>query len=152
MNKIISLGLILGLILAACKEPNTIGLEVQPESDIIIISSANFAEFTFQTESEDSLVTDQAKILLLGEINDNVFGQNSAAFYTQLLLTENNIELGDNPEVDSVILTYSLATNDQTDFIEYYGNLYEGDFSLDVFVIQEPLYKALHQTLTENHV
>lgn len=141
MNKIISLGLFLGLILVSCKEPNVIGLEVQPESELIIISSANFADFNSKTESEDSLVTDQAKALLLGEINDNVFGKNEGAFYTQLLLAENNIDLGDNPEVDSVILTYSLATNDQTDVVEYYGNLNQGDFSLDVFVIQEPLYK-----------
>ena len=47
--------------------------------------------------------------LTLGEIHDPIFGLNSAGFYTQLLLTENNIDLGTNPIVDSVILSYTYS-------------------------------------------
>ena len=38
MNKFFSLGLIVALIAVSCSDPNTIGLEVQPTSDNIIIS------------------------------------------------------------------------------------------------------------------
>lgn len=56
MNKIISLGLVVGLIAASCTDPNTIGLEIQPTSDNIIISdTSSFSWQTSQTESEDSL-------------------------------------------------------------------------------------------------
>ncbi|MDP7567099.1 MAG: DUF4270 family protein, partial [Flavobacteriales bacterium] len=101
MNKIFSLSLIVGLIAVSCTDPNTIGLEVQPTSDNILISSANFEGLTSATESEDSLRTDEAKNLILGEIDDPVFGNSLAAFYTQILLTENNTDLGTNPEADS---------------------------------------------------
>ena len=42
MNKIFSLSLLVGLIAVSCTDPNTIGLEVQPTSDNIIINSDDF--------------------------------------------------------------------------------------------------------------
>ena len=117
MNKIFSLGLLIGLIAVACTDPNLIGLEVQPESDNIIISSANFEGITSSTESEDSIRVTGASSLILGQINDPVFGFNQGTFNTQILLTENNNTLGSNPEVDSVVLSYTYSA--------YYGDLEE---------------------------
>jgi len=128
MNRIISLSLIIGLISVSCTDPNTIGLEVQPTSDNIIISSANFDGISSVTESEDSLRTDNTKYLILGEISDPTFGDNTSGFYTQILLKENNIDLGNNPEVDSVILSYTYS--------DYYGELAEFN-SLDVSLIED---------------
>ena len=132
MNRIISLSLIIGLIAVSCTDPNTIGLEVQPTSDNIIISSANFEGISSATESEDSLRTDEALNLILGGIDDLEFGFNSAGFYTQILLIENNTDLGNNPIVDSVILSYTYSG--------YYGEL-EDFTSLDILVLQEDIYK-----------
>ena len=92
MNKIKSLSLVIGLIAVSCTDPNTLGLEVQPTSDNIIISSANFEGLISATASEDSLRTDEALNLILGEIDDPVFGYNHSGFYTQILLTENNTD------------------------------------------------------------
>ena len=135
MNRIISLSLIIGLIAVSCTDPNTIGLEVQPTSDNIIISSANFEGLSSATESEDSLRTDEALNLILGKIKhsyDSEFGLNKAAFYTQILLTENNTDLGNNPIVDSVVMSYTYSG--------YYGEL-EDFTSLDVSLINEDIYK-----------
>jgi hypothetical protein len=135
MNRIISLSLIIGLIAVSCTDPNTIGLEIQPTSDNIIISSANFEGISSATESEDSLRTDEALNLILGKIKhdyDIEFGLNKAAFYTQILLTENNTDLGTAPIVDSVILSYTYSA--------YYGKL-EDFTSLDVSLIEEAIYK-----------
>ena len=116
MNKIFLLSLTIGLILGACSDPNTIGLEVQPGSDNIIINSASFQKFISNTESEDSLRTDEAASLVLGEISeDPTFLYSSAGFYTQILLTQNNIDLGNNPIVDSVVMSYNYSG--------YYGDL-----------------------------
>ena len=131
MNRIISLSLIIGLI-ASCTDPNTIGLEVQPTSDNIIISSANFEGISSATESEDSLRTDEALNLILGEIDDSQFGLNIAGFYTQIQLTENNTDLGSNAVVDSVVMSYTYSG--------YYGDL-ENFTSLDVLILQEDIYK-----------
>ena len=122
----------MGLIAASCTDPNTIGLEVQPTSDNIIISSANFESISSATESEDSLRTDEALNLILGGIDDSQFGLNNAGFYTQILLTENNTDLGTNPIVDSVVMSYTYSG--------YYGDL-ENFTSLDVLILQEDIYK-----------
>ena len=132
MNKIILLSLVVGLIAVSCTDPNTIGLEVQPPSDNIIISSANFEGLTSATESEDSLRTDEALNLILGGITDPTFGYNYAGFYTQILLTENNTDLGNIPVVDSVVLSYTYSG--------YYGDL-ENFTSLDILEIQDDIYK-----------
>ena len=132
MNKIFSFSLI-GLILFACNDPNTIGLEVQPASDNIIISNITFDKFDVKTQSEDSLRSDEAINLVLGELNDPYFGINSGAFYTQILLKENNIDLGTNPIVDSVVLSYSYSG--------YYGDLDAGFTNLEVNQIFESIYK-----------
>ena len=119
MNKIILLSLIIGLIAVSCTDPNIIGLEVQPTSDNIIISSANFAGLTSATESEDSLRTDETLNLILGEIDDPDFGYDRGAFFTQVLLTENNVDLGEyaNLVIDSSFLSYTYSG--------YYGELDE---------------------------
>tara|TARA_B100001142_G_scaffold85490_1_gene86853 strand:- start:1944 stop:3164 length:1221 start_codon:yes stop_codon:yes gene_type:complete len=134
MNRTFSLVFFISLIVVGCTDPNLIGLEVQPESDNIIISSANFEEINSFTESVDSMPTSSvySKNLVLGRINDPVFGLNEAAFFTQILLLENNIILGNNAEVDSVVLSYTYSG--------YYGN--EQDFdSLQVNILDQDIYK-----------
>ena len=121
------------IIISSCTDPNTIGINVQPPSDNIIISdTSSFNWQSSQTESEDSLRTDNALNLILGEINDPVFGLNIGSFYTQILLAENNIDLGNNPIVDSVILSYSYTGS--------YASLNQFN-SLQVNQIYEDLYK-----------
>ena len=133
MKKIFLLSLVIILITIACTDPNTIGLEIQPDSDNIIISSMSSAEFNSTTKSEDSLQTNNAFIQLLGEIDDVEFGNtNIGNFYTQILLTENNSTLGSNPVVDSVILSYTYSG--------YYGDL-EDFTNLEVSQIYEDIYK-----------
>ena len=141
MNRIISLSLIIGLIAVSCTDPNTIGLEVQPTSDNIIISSANFEGLSSSTESEDSLRTDEALNLILGKIDDPEFGLNNAGFYTQILLKENNTDLGSNAVVDSVVMSYTYSS--------YYGDL--ADFSM-IFMkeIEGSIYKDSTYYSTKN--
>ena len=132
MNNIFSLSLLVGLIAVSCTDPNTIGLEVQPTSDNILISSANFEGISSATESVDSLRTDEALSLILGEIDDSDFENNRSYFYSQILLTDNNTNLGTNPTVDSVVMSYTYSG--------YYGDL--ADFtSMDVLVLQDDIYK-----------
>jgi hypothetical protein len=111
-------------VLNSCDEPGVVGLEVQPSSDKIEIFSNNFSQtdslpaLTISTESVDSLRTDETSSLLLGKISqpyDPYFGDNIGAFITQMGLTESNIDLGNNPIVDSVIFSYSYSG--------YYGDL-----------------------------
>ena len=78
--------------------------------------------------------TDEALNLILGNINDPIFDSAKAWFYTQILLTENNTDLGDNPIVDSVVLSYTYSG--------YYGNELE-NFNNDLMIrrLDQPIYK-----------
>ncbi len=144
MNKIITLSLIIGLIAVSCTDPNTIGLEIQPTSDNIIISSASFEGITSNTESEDSLRTDEALNLILGSIaSDPTFTSNYAGVYTQILLTENNTDLGGNPTVDSVIMSYTYSG--------FYGDL-AGFNDLLMMDLEGPIYKdSTYYSTFRNH-
>ena len=105
-------------VLTSCDDPGVVGLEVQPSSDKIEIFSNNFSQtdslpaLTISTESVDSLRTDETSSLLLGKISEPYepyFGNNIGAFVTQIALTQSNIDLGNNPVVDSVIFSYSYS-------------------------------------------
>ena len=109
MNLFNYIVVLLVLFCFSCTDPDVLGLEIQPESDNILIFNSSLSGFQTEIESEDSLRTDNVVSLTLGEIHDPIFGLNSAGFYTQLLLTENNIDLGTNPVVDSVILSYTYS-------------------------------------------
>ena len=69
MNKSKILGFFFSLVLFSCTDPDLIGLEIQPESDQIVIST-NSHEGIFFTElssvKEDSVRTDENSLNLLG--------------------------------------------------------------------------------------
>ena len=129
----LNLFIIFLIIFSSCTEPNSIGINVQPPSDNMIISdTTSFNWQNSQTESEDFLQTNNALNLILGEINDPIFGLNVGAFYTQILLAENNIDLGTNPIVDSVILSYTYTGS--------YGSFNQFN-TLQVSQIYQDIYK-----------
>ncbi|MBC8266945.1 MAG: DUF4270 family protein [Flavobacteriales bacterium] len=124
MNKYISTFYFCAITLIfSCTDPNLIGLEVQPPSDGISVSlTSNKNNLKLSTISEDSLRSDEASTLLLGAINDPVFGNNQGFFLTQILLSGNSIDLGDYSQivVDSSFITYNYsgyygAINNQVD-------------------------------------
>ncbi|MBT7276376.1 MAG: hypothetical protein HN886_07980 [Woeseiaceae bacterium] len=90
---------------------------------------------SLSVSSEDSLRTDETSSLLLGKISesyDPYFGDNVGAFVTQIALTESNIDLGNNPIVDSVIFSYSYSG--------YYGDL-SGPINIAVNYVDLNIYK-----------
>ena len=116
--------------LLSCSEPSIIGLEVQPDSEKITISSNSSNLIDFNNESEESLINN-ASLNLLGELEDSYFLKNKASFITQILLPETNLTLEENLTVDSVILSYNYSN--------YYGNL-DGISSIEVRKIEQDVY------------
>ena len=116
--------------LLSCSEPSIIGLEVQPDSEKITISSNSSNLIDFNNESEESLINN-ASLNLLGELEDSYFLKNKASFITQILLPETNLTLEENLTVDSVILSYNYS--------DYYGNL-DGISSIEVRKIEQDVY------------
>ena len=124
---------ILLAVLFACNDPDIIGLDL-PGSARFTITNDTTTNFTIKTISEDSLRSDESQNLLLGQINDPIFGENKGSFCTQMLLTNNNINAIDGIEVDSVFLTYSIS--------DHYGDLNEReDLEINVYRLSEDIYK-----------
>ena len=126
--------LLLGAVLFACNDPNVIGLELPDAAKFTITNTEDTTNFNISTLSEDSLRSDESLHLLLGQINDPVFGENKGAFVTQMLLPANNIEAIQDVVVDSVFITYS--------YTDFYGDLNESnDLDISVFKLEEDIFK-----------
>jgi len=146
-NKVYPFLFLISLIFFSCDESSQLGLEVQPSSDKIEIFNAslnqNFSSpsFLLTTESVDSLRSDEPSSLLLGAIDDPIFGENLGAFITTLSLSQTNIDLGNNPVVDSVVMSYSYSG--------YYGELTSlTDIAVnysDLSIYKDSVYYSNHQ-------
>ena len=120
-------------VLFSCNDPDIIGLEL-PGSARFTITNDSIDNFTINTMSEDSLRSDESQNLLLGQINDPIFGENKGSFCTQMLLPNNNIDAINGIDVDSVFLTYSISG--------HYGDLNESeDLEINVYRLSEDIYK-----------
>ena len=119
-------------VLFSCNDPDIIGVDL-PGSARFTITNDTTTNFTIKTISEDSLRSDESQYLLLGQINDPIFGENKGSFYTQMLLPNNNINAINGIEVDSVFLTYSISG--------YYGDINESeDLEINVYRLSEDIY------------
>ncbi len=94
-----------GIFISSCKEPDTIGLEVQPPDDQLNLEHTDTLSLVTYTVLDDSIRSDETVLALAGQYSDPVFGIHSSSFYTQLRLSSNNADFGANPVADSIVLT-----------------------------------------------
>lgn len=124
---------IITLISCKKKTPENIGLPLLPGGDLLNAEFSDSATLITHTVKDDSLLTAKVSPMLLGQINDPVFGIAKASIYTQLYLQTANPSFGSNPVLDSAVL--SLVYKDGG----YYGTLYSQKFK--VYALDESLYK-----------
>ncbi len=95
-------------LFSACDKASVVGLDVQPEDDLLNVIYIDSTTIHSKTVKSDSLKTDETVITtgdaLLGKYVDPYFGTASASIYTQLRLPTTNPSFGSNPTVDSAIL------------------------------------------------
>ena len=133
MNKIWMLGLSLAIALFSCTDPDLIGLEIQPQSDRITITTLdNDGAFLSLTSIvEDSVKSDENTLNLLGAYTDPIFGDVEAHFSTQLLLSESAVDFGDDPVLSSAVLYLTYAG--------YYGDSTQ-QMHIEVAALDESIY------------
>jgi hypothetical protein len=85
------------------------------------------------TVRDDSLPTGKVSPMLLGNINDPLFGITKASVYTQLYLQKTNPSFGSNPILDSAVLSLVYKNG------QYYGTLYPQQF--EVYELAQSLSK-----------
>lgn len=124
------LGLV--IIINSCEsEPDLLGLNLQPESEKLGLSYNDTSSIFAYSLIDDSLRTDNYySPSLLGTFNDPVFGTTSASIFTQIRLTNNNLNFGTNPILDSVILFLPYKGSYMA------GNMYERPYPQTIKVFE----------------
>lgn len=93
------------LALVQCQRPEQdLGLDLQPEGDLLNVLHADTFTIRAFTYVEDSLRSDELSQSLAGNTVDNETGQIQASFFAQLRLNTPSVDFGTNPVCDSVIL------------------------------------------------
>ena len=96
---------VLSLIFFACKEDiGDVGLSVQPENELLNTLFFDTTTIVAHSAKNDSVITSNTSMSLLGDIGDPVFGRTQAAIYTQFRLSASKVDFGDSAYVDSLVL------------------------------------------------
>ena len=102
----LSILIILSLFFTACEDDqNNVGLDIQPPGDRLnVFTTDTFSVYAY-SKPVDSVRTDETSVSLLGSIHDPIFGTTTASLYTQFRLSETAVSFGDNPVLDSLVMT-----------------------------------------------
>lgn len=103
------------LTIVSCTEkPDSIGLDLLDGNKPFVGQDTTFALFAYSS-FEDSVISDETSVNLLGSIYTETFGRSNNSIFTQVRISSLYPEWGDNPVADSVIFTLVYEG--------YYGNL-----------------------------
>jgi hypothetical protein len=137
ISKVLAIiGAITMLAIAACKEPEGIGLEVLPDGEQMPIAWIDTFTVEASTVTYDSVPTTglSSGTYLIGDFGDPIFGRVQSALYTQIDLGGTDIAF-DGAIIDSIVLnlTYagSYGNTDKLTGTMTFG-VYEIDSDLDI--------------------
>lgn len=126
----------------SCKKvPQHIGNTLQPSGSHIKVAFTGDNDIVTEVERIDSLSTKSASLSLLGSMNDPHFGRSDLSFYTQIGLTSNSVQWGENAVVDSIVL--------QMTYSGYYGDTLS-PMTLHVFEVLEDMDASDSSTYYSN--
>lgn len=111
------------------KDFGDLGSKVQPESEKIIINTDTIICKAY-TLTDDSVITSNRSVNLLGSYFDPVFGTSTAGILTQIRLSQENTVFGDHDSIftDSLVLHLYYSgyyINNDSSSIDQYINIYE---------------------------
>ncbi len=101
-------------LIPSCQESDELGLEVTREGERFTYRTDSSTRIMMATLRQDSLTAEKRSAVLLGHLENQVFGKSSASFLTQLRLSSNEVAFGDQIELDSAILILKYQS--------YYGD------------------------------
>ena len=133
-NRISFALLISGLILLThCKkDPDAVGAKLIPENNLPGVLYSDTSSLITYSQRIDSVRTDETSVNIFGSMNDPVFGRTNASFSAQFRLLNENPQIGENPVIDSIILTLAYAG--------YYGDTLT-PLNLSIYELSERIFK-----------
>ncbi|KQS41329.1 DUF4270 domain-containing protein [Pedobacter sp. Leaf194] len=128
------LTLLIGLFLfASCKNPTSVGLDVDPNSAIqgTLVSDQPVSS---QTVQEPDVNTANLLRYPLGYMTDPVFGKTEASVAMTVYPSELSIDFGTSSILDSAVLVLDLGT-------QFYGDTTSSRYSIDVYQLANTITK-----------
>ncbi|PWS27679.1 DUF4270 domain-containing protein [Pedobacter yonginense] len=137
------LTLLIGLFLfASCKNPDSIGLDVDPSQAIqgTLVNS----EVRSQTVLDNAVNTVGLTRHPLGYMVDPVFGKTEASVAMTVVPPSLSYDFGTSPSLDSAILVLRIDTNLLSPKIKFYGDTTNSIYSIDVYQLTNKIttYKS----------
>jgi len=120
-------------ILSSCQETESIGLEVDPTTEIKG-SLIDTITINASTVVEDSIITNTLEQYPLGYLNDPIMGKTTANIGMSLTLDPPGLTFGTNPVLDSAVL------------VLFYGREFHGDSTSKFQVEVHQLANSLTET------
>lgn len=142
IRKYLLLGLMVMVMLNACKEPDGIGLEVLPDGEKMPIAWDETFSIEARTVYYDSVQTSglQSGTYLIGDFGDPIFGRVTSTFYGQFQLPTTNPEFSSQAVCDSIILNLV--------YLGAYGSIdkLKGTMRFGVYELAQDLYDTRDST------
>lgn len=145
----LNIGLLLLLLslVVSCKkkdDDSVLGLDVQPENDLVGVTITDTVSVYLHTQKVDSVKSYNDQYKYLGSNQDPVFGRTDASIYTNFSISNNltNLSFGTNPVLDSaeMIIRYmGQSIGDTTTTLTY-----------DVYVLNEKLSSSVSYYTSSN--
>lgn len=124
-------------LFSGCTKESNLGIDVQPETDIIQLSVQDTTRLITYTEREDSVRSDEPPVCLFGTQLDPVFGKTTAGIFSQFIFKGStvNINFGTPGQIvlDSLVLTLGYRT-------DFYGDTTQQQ-SLKVYQVTQSMFK-----------
>lgn len=148
------LTLLIGLFLfASCKNPDGVGLDVDPNA--AITGTLVVSQVKSQLVKEDPANTYGLNRYPLGYMTDPIFGKTEAALAMTVYPVSASYDFGTSPVLDSAVLVLKLDTT--STLTKFYGDTTNSKYSIDVYQLANKLttYKssdvqAINNTLLGN--
>lgn len=96
-------------IIGCENDPEEIGLNIQPENELLNVAYEDSTTVQAYSEIVDSVRTDETSRNLLGSYLDPVFGLTTASIATQVRLSTTSVGFGDSPQLDSIVLAFEYT-------------------------------------------
>ncbi|MFO7618020.1 MAG: DUF4270 domain-containing protein [Bacteroidales bacterium] len=105
---------ILILLLPGCRNDEDLGFNLTPSGERFRFRVDSSSTVTAVTLRQDSVTSERREVVMIGCINDPLFGRSTASLLTQVRLSSNDVNFGEGAQVDSIVLLLKYHT--------YYGD------------------------------
>lgn len=103
------------LFFASCKKESDVGIDIQPEEDLIGLYTTDTLTLRTTTVREDSLRTDETPTVVIGTIDDQLFGVSRCGVFSQFSVPQNQTNI-DFAALGAVLDSAVLMISYQYDF------------------------------------